>query len=299
MQDYTLTAEEYRAKKEAERKEILSQLEDGVKAVFSSDKYTKFLEAYAKFHNYSVGNTIMILSQKPDAERVASFTTWKRMDRHIKKGEEGIKIIVPSPYTFEAKVEGKDEPEEMTGMGFRTGYVFDISQTEGKPLPSLVTVLAEDSPEIKQVIETMVKTSDVPIYFDKPIKESSNGYYHLTEHYIAIKPNLSDTQTFKTLVHEMAHSMLHGEDTEHLSAYEREVQAESVAYVVCHKYGVDTSDYSFGYIAVWSENKDMKELKSSLDTIGKCADQIIEKIDKALGLEERELPLKQAQGMER
>ena len=299
MQDYTLTAEEYKARKEAERKEILSQLEDGVKAVFSSNKYTEFLKAYAKFHNYSVGNTILILTQKPDAERVASFTTWKRMDRHIVKGEAGIKIIVPSPYTFEVKVEGKEDLEEMTGMGFRTGYVFDISQTEGKPLPTLVTLLTEDSPGIKQVIERLVVTSDIPIHFDKPIKESSNGYYHLEENFIAVKPNLSDTQTFKTLIHEMAHSKLHGKDTEHLSAFEREVQAESVAYVVCHKYGVDTSDYSFGYIAGWSEDKDVKELKRSLDTIGKCADELIEKIDKALVIEERELPQKQAEAMER
>ena len=241
----------------------------------------------------------MILTQKPDAERVASYTTWKRMDRHIKKGAAGIKIIVPSPYTFEAKVEGKEEPEEIAGMGFRTGYVFDISQTEGKPLPTLVTQLTEDSAEIKQVIESLVENSDIPIFFDKPIKESSNGYYHLTENFIAVKPNLSDTQTFKTLIHEMAHSKLHGKDTEHLSAFEREVQAESVAYVVCHKYGVDTSDYSFGYIAGWSEDKDVKALKQSLDTIGKCADELIERIDKSLGIDARELPQKQVQGMER
>jgi len=300
MQDYALTAEEYKAKKEEERKGLLKQLKQGVQAVFSSERYKDFLKAYAKFHHYSVGNTIMVLSQKPDANRVASFSTWKSLGRHIRKGEKGIKILVPTPYKFERQVDSTDEePLEITGLAFKVRYVYDISQTEGRSLPSLATKLTENANEIKQAVHRLIDVSSVPIYFDKPIKGDANGYYDLEDKYIAINPTLSDTQCFKTLVHELAHAKLHADKSKQVTSSEREVQAESVAYIVCQKYGIDTSDYSFGYIAGWSKDKDIKELKSSLDTIGKCASEMISDIDKALGINEKETIQKKAQGFER
>lgn len=300
MQNYTLTAEEYKVKKEAERTELLKQLERGVQAIFSSEKYTEFLKAYAKFHHYSIGNTIMILTQKPDAGKVASYTTWKNLGRHIKKGEKGIKIIVPAPYKFEKQMSPEDsEPLELSGLAFRVGHVYDQSQTEGRSLPSLATNLTENSSDIKQAIDQLIDSSDIPIYFNKPINQGSNGYYHITDKYIALKSDLSDTQCFKTLVHELTHAKLHANVDDRFSAFEREVQAESVAYIVCHKYGIDTSEYSFGYIAGWSSDKDIKELKASLDTIGKCSSELIDKIDSALGINERKPHKKAAQSYER
>jgi len=281
--------EEYIKQKEQEKKEVLLRLQQGVKDVFESEKYREFLKAYSKFNDYSINNTILILMQKPEAERVGSFQTWKRLGRNVNKGEKGIKVLVPIPYKYQKRVERIDtngvkdtEDVELNGLSFRLGNIFDISQTQGKELPTLTTELTENSPDIKRAIHAVELNSPVPIHYDKPVGKA-NGYYHLEDKYIAVRLGMSDSQTFKTLIHEVSHSMLHSIDEIKYDRKVQEVQAESVAFLVCSKYKIDTSTYSFGYISGYSSNKDTRELKSSLDTITKCADEITNSIDKVLG----------------
>jgi antirestriction protein ArdC len=282
---YELSTEEYIKKKEHEKADIIRKLEKGVKDIFSSEKYKEFLKTYAQFHNYSINNTILILMQNPYSSYVASFQTWRKLGRSIKKGEKGIKVLVPIPFRYEKQVEAKDGQNEVVkyeGTSFRLGNVFDIGQTDGKELPSLVSDLTDNSPEIKKAINAIVGASRVPVHFDKPMNGEAKGYYHLEDKFIAIRPNMSDSQSFKTLVHEIAHSRIHGKDDKY-DRKEREVQAESIAFVVCSRYGIDTSNYSFGYIAGWSSGKETSELKSSLHLVQECSSEIIKSIDKALG----------------
>ncbi len=283
--NYELTKEEYIKKKEQEKADVIKKLEEGVTSIFSSEKYKEFLKTYAQFHNYSINNTILILSQRPDSSHVASFQTWKRLGRSIGKGEKGIKVLVPIPYKYEKQVDkgdGNSENVEYEGTTFRIGNVFDVSQTHGKELPTLVRDLKDNSEAIKRAIVSASKVADIPVHFDKPVSGNSKGYYHLEDKYIAIKPGMSDSQTLKTLVHEIAHSKLHGKDSDY-NRKEREVQAESIAYVVCSRYGIDTSEYSFGYIAGWSSGRDVNELKTSLKVVQQCSSDIISRIDKELG----------------
>ena len=284
--EYELSREEYIKKKEAEKSEIIQKLEDGVKAVFSSEKYKDFLSAYGRFHDYSINNTILILMQNPAATHVASFRTWKALGRYPKKGSKAIKVLVPIPYKYEKEVEaenGEIETKEYQGTSFRIGSVFDIANTDGRELPSLVCELTENSEDIKRAIDTIIQTADVPVYFDKSIKGDAKGYYHIEDKYIAIRPEMSDSQTFKTLIHELVHSKYHGKD-DNYSMNERELQAESVAHIVCSRYGIDSSKYSFGYLAAYSKDKSIKELKDSLGIIQRFSDDIIKSIDKSLGI---------------
>lgn len=289
---YPLPKEEYIEKKKQEQQEIIQKLEQGIKVVFTSDKYSKFLETYAKFHKYSINNTILILMQRPESSRVASFQTWKKLGRQVTKGEKGIKVLVPIPYKYEKEIDTNQldsngnhikETKELSGTSFRVGNVFDISQTAGKKLPKLSTDLKENSLEIEQAIDAIARTSKVPIHFDSDMTPDKKGYYHIKDKKIVINDNMSDTQTFKTLIHEIAHSKIHAKDMDKYNSHEREVQAESIAYVVCNKYGIDTSEYSFGYIASWSSDKDINELKSSLGIIQDCSSKMIKSIDKSLG----------------
>ena len=283
--NYELTKEEYIKKKEQEKADVIRKLEEGVTSIFSSEKYKELLKTYAQFHNYSINNTILILSQFPDSSHVASFQTWKRLGRSIDKGEKGIKVLVPIPYKYEKQVDngdGKSETVEYEGTTFRIGNVFDVSQTHGKELPTFVRDLKDNSEAIKRAIVSASKVADIPVHFDKPVSGNSKGYYHLEDKYIAIKPGMSDSQTLKTLVHEIAHSKLHGKESDY-NRKEREVQAESIAYVVCRRYGIDTSEYSFGYIAGWSSGRDVNELKTSLKVVQQCSSDIISSIDKELG----------------
>jgi hypothetical protein len=282
---YEIPKEEYIKSKEQDKADVMKKLEKGVKDIFTSDKYKEFLKTYAQFHNYSINNTILILMQNPNSSHVASFQTWKRLGRSVKKGEKGIKVLVPIPYKYEKQVEdrqGQSEVAEYEGISFRLGNTFDISQTEGKELPSLVNELKDNSPEIRKAIEVISRVSDVPVFFDTAMGGEAKGYYHLEDKYIAIREGMSDSQTFKTLVHEIAHSRIHGKDDK-FNRKEREVQAESISYVVCSRYGIDTSAYSFGYIAGWSNGKETSELKSSLHLVQECSSNIIKSIDKALG----------------
>lgn len=288
----TLPKDEYIIKKKQEQQDILKRLEQGVKDVFSSDKYAEFLKTYSKFHKYSINNSIMILMQKPESTNVASFQTWKKLGRQITKGEKGIKVFVPIPYKYDKEVDTNQldgngdrikEIKEFKGTSFRVGNVFDISQTAGKELPKLTVELKEYSAEIEKAIDAIAQTSKVPIRFESDMRHDKKGYYHIKNKEIVINDNLSDTQTFKTLIHEIAHSKIHAKDLDKYNAHEREVQAESVAYVVCNAYGIDTSEYSFGYIAGWSSGKEMSELKESLSIIQDCSSEITKSIDKAIG----------------
>lgn len=286
---------EYKTKTNEERKaevnEILKKLEAGVQEVFESDNYKKWLEMFSKFYHYSFNNTILICMQRPDAQLCNSFGRWKLLGRHVKKGSKGIKILCPMPYNYQTERElivngqpvynsdGTKETETVYRqiVKFKVGYTYDISDTEGDELPSLVKKL-EDSPEILQkVIEQIICKSDVPIVYDDGLDEgSAYGYYSLTENKIGIRKNLSTVHTCKTIIHELSHSKLHSHDKEKIPQSEREIQAESVAFTVLNYFGFDTSEYSFGYVAGYSKGKLVKELQESLSVIEKTSRELID-----------------------
>ena len=283
-------------------KEITDKLEDGIRGIFDSEKYAEYLAAMSKFHNYSFNNTILIAMQ--GGTLVKGYSQWeKEFERHVKPGEKGIKIIAPAPFKVKQEVKKLDpntqqpiigadgkpvmEEKEVTIPAYKVVTVFDVSQTEGKELPSIgVNALTGDVEHFKDVLAALEKVSPVPINFEE-IKGSAHGFYSLADKRIAIQEGMSQLQTLKTAIHEIAHAKLHDidlnapkEERENLPDQRtREVQAESVAYTVCQHYGLDTSDYSFGYVAGWSTGREMDELKSSLETIRSTAAEIINGID--------------------
>ena len=290
------------SKNSADRmKEITDKLETGIMDLFESDRFQAYLDTMARFHNYSFNNTILIAMQ--GGQLVAGYNKWRdEFHRNVKKGEKGIKIFAPAPYKVKKEVPKLDEQgqpvkdkdgntvteqKEIQVPAFKIVSVFDVSQTEGEPLPSLgVEELAGDVERYQDFFKALEQTSPVPMAFED-IPGGSHGYYHLTEKRIAIQENMSELQTLKTAIHEIAHAKLHAIDPEVPAAEQqnrpdsrtREVQAESVAYTVCQHYGLDTSDYSFGYVAGWSSGKDLKELKASLETIRATAHELITTID--------------------
>ena len=268
--------------------EILDQLEKGVAELFESDRFKEYLTCMSKFHNYSFNNTLLIAMQKPDATLVAGFNAWKdKHGRMVKKGERGIRILAPYKYAIEAEPEHEgEEPKIIERTGFKPTYVFDVSQTEGKDLPSLaVNELSGDVNEYNKLFRALRIVCPVPVDFED-IEGGSKGYFSDSENRIAIKKGMSQVQTIKTLVHETAHAMLHSsaaEDKDNpVDRRTKEVEAESIAFTVCKRYGLDTEDYSFGYIAGWSSGKDTKELKASLERIKDTADKMITGIDKSI-----------------
>ena len=293
------------SEKPAEKlKEITDRLEQGIRELFDSKRYKEYLRVMSKFHNYSFNNTLLIAMQKPDASLIAGFNAWKNnFQRNVMKGEKGIKILAPSPFKIKQEMEKIDpatqkpvigadgkpvtEEKEITIPAFKVVSVFDVSQTEGKEIPNLaVDMLTGDVERFKDVFAALEKTSPVPIDFEK-IEGGAHGYYHLEEKRIAIDEGMSELQTLKTAIHEIVHAKLHDidlnapvtEQTDRPDRRTREVQAESVAYAVCQHYGLDTSDYSFGYVAGWSSGRELDELKSSLETIRSAAAEIINSID--------------------
>ena len=290
------------SKNSADRmKEITDKLETGIMDLFESDRFQAYLDTMARFHNYSFNNTILIAMQ--GGQLVAGYNKWRdEFHRNVKKGEKGIKIFAPAPYKVKKEVPKLDEQgqpvkdkdgntvteqKEIQVPAFKIVSVFDVSQTEGEPLPSLgVEELAGDVERYQDFFKALEQTSPVPMAFED-IPGGSHGYYHLTEKRIAIQENMSELQILKTAIHEIAHAKLHAIDPEAPAAEQqnrpdsrtREVQAESVAYTVCQHYGLDTSDYSFGYVAGWSSGKDLKELKASLETIRATAHELITTID--------------------
>ena len=305
------------ADKPAEKlKEITDRLEQGITELFDSERYKEYLQVMSKFHNYSFNNTLLIAMQKPDASLIAGFSAWKNnFGRNVMKGQKGIKILAPSPFKIKKEMEkidpqtqkaiiGKDgkpvtEEKEITIPAFKVVSVFDVSQTEGREIPDIaVNMLTGDVEHYKEVFAALEKTSPVPVGFEK-IEGGAHGYYHLEDKRIALDEGMSELQTLKTLIHEIAHAKLHDidlnaplEDLENRpDRRTREVQAESIAYTVCQHYGLDTSDYSFGYVAGWSAGRELAELKSSLETIRSTAAEIINSIDEHIA----ELQKEQAQ----
>ena len=254
--------------------EISKKLEEGVAKVFNSTEYKEYLRTSNKFHNYSAYNVLLIMAQKPTATVVAGFNTWKSMDRFVRKGEKAIKIIAPIIH----KEKNENNEEVVAYTSYRAVNVFDVSQTEGKELPQPpVTKLADSVADYDKVVERLIEVSPVPVCFDE-WTDSANGYYDGKSKDIKIKKGLSEAQTIKTLVHEMAHSFLlapEAHETNKAPKGDREVQAESVAFQVCDWLGIDTSEYSFGYIAGWSKSKSIKDLLENMTAINKTANRII------------------------
>jgi len=302
----------------AERmKEITDRLETGIQELFESERYKAYLTTMSKFHSYSFNNTLLIAMQ--GGQLVAGYNKWRDdFHRNVKKGEKAIKILAPAPFKAKKEVQkldaqgrpvmGKDgkpvtEVQEIQVPAFKIVSVFDVSQTEGEPLPSIgVEELTGSVKRYGEFFKALEQTSPVPIGFED-IPGGSHGYYHLTEKRIAIQEGMSELQTLKTAIHEIAHAKLHAIDPEAPAIEQadrpdsrtREVQAESVAYAVCQHYGLDTSDYSFGYVAGWSSGKDLKELKASLETIRATAHELITTIDGHLAQLQKERQTQQEQ----
>ena len=270
-------------------KEILEKLEKGVTELFESDRYKEYLSCMSKFHSYSLNNILLIAMQKPDAAFVTGFHAWHdKHGRNVKKGEKGIRIFAPVKYKVkvESDIPG-EEPKEIEKTGFKVTYVWDISQTEGKELPSIgVNELKGDVNEYTKLMRALRLNCPVPITFED-IEGSAKGYYNDSNKEIVLRSGMSQTQTIKTLIHEMAHQRLHSKDAIgkdcHVDQRTMEIEAESIAFTVCKRYDLDTDDYSFGYIAGWSSGKDAKELKTSLERIRNTADEIIYAVDKSIG----------------
>ena len=287
-------------------REITDKLEQGIKELFESERFKEYLRTMSKFYNYSFNNTLLIAMQKPEATYVAGYTSWQRnFDRQVMKGEKGIKILAPAPYKAQVECEKLDqktqkpildadgkpvtETVEVLRPAFKVVSVFDVSQTDGKELPDIIVDELKGTVEnYEAFFDALKQESPVPISFED-IPGGAKGFFSPVESRIAIQESMSEIQTVKTAIHEIAHAKLHAFKPDEKAAPEdkkdrhtKEVEAESVAYTVCQRYGIETSDYSFGYIAGWSSGKETKELKSSLDTIRKTAAEMIEGIDAKL-----------------
>ena len=288
--------------RKAEMDEITTKLEKGVKDVFKSENYKEYLNFCAKLPRYSVNNQILIMLQKPDATMCQSFTGWKDMNRFVRKGEKGIRILAPAPYKTKKEQEKRDESGkvvfdqngepvketvEVTVNAFKPVSTFDVTQTEGDPLPTVgVNELTGTVDGYEKLLAAIREAVPVPISFEQ-IASGAKGYYQLEENRIVVQEGMSEAQTVKTLLHEASHQALHSKEAteqtdEKKSKNQKETEAESVAYVVCQHYGIDTSDYSFAYVATWSADKEVPELKASLDTIRRAASDLIDKIDEKI-----------------
>lgn len=281
-------------------KEITDKLEQGIKELFESEKYMNYLKVMSKFHNYSVNNSLLIAMQKPEATMVAGFNAWQaNFKRNVKKGERGIRIIAPAPYKKITEIDKVDPKTQLPIIGadgkpvkekaqvivpaYKVTTVFDVSQTYGEELPTITTELTGEVGEYERFMGAVKEVSPVPIEICS-INNGANGYYHLEDKRIAIREGMSQMQTLKTAIHELSHAVLHDRDTgiEKDKLQDRktkEVEAESVAYTVCQHFGIDTSDYSFGYVAGWSSGKELEELKNSMNTIRSTASRIIKGIE--------------------
>lgn len=317
--EYTLEERAaYNAQKQAEMDEMIERIDDGVKAVFQSEKYKEYLKFASKFTDYSARNTLLINLQRPDATLVAAYGKWKQLGRQVERGQTGIEILAPVAYKTNQVIEterpavdefgnqlynpdGTEKMETvekpMTGLAFKKVYVFDVSQTSGKELPDPVTELTGDidSARKEAVFAALKKVTGIDIEF-KDIKGGAKGYYSATNNEIVIKSGMSDAQTLKTAFHEAAHNLLHdpAKDivTNKSPRNEKEVQAESVAFMVAERFGIDTSEYSFPYIASWSDGKQLEQLKSALQEIQEAAKKISSEIEsELLKLQKRNLTM--------
>ena len=300
--------------------ELTDKLEQGLQDLFNSDSYCNYLRTMSKFHNYSFNNTLLIAMQKPDATLVAGYKAWqKNFERHVNKGEKAIRILAPAPYKIKEERDKIDpvtqellldkdgnpqkEEVEITIPAFRAVSVFDVAQTDGKPIPELAAKeLLSDVEGYQDMIRAVEAISPVPIELEE-IAGDSKGYYDREAKRIAVQENMSESQTLKTMIHEVAHSKLHSKEVEQDEQMKKdrntkEVEAESIAYTVCQHFGIDTSDYSFGYIAGWSSGRDTKELRSSMDTIRRTASELITGIEEQLQEIQRNREVSQEQTKE-
>lgn len=287
---------------------ITGKLSEGVRNLFDSEAFKAYLKTNASFYQYSTNNLILIYSQRPDATLVASYTRWRSLGRNVKKGEQGIQILCPSPYKKQMEVmkrdsygqpvlgrNGKPETElvEKQVQGYKIGYIFDISQTEGKPLAELpIRDLTGNVEQYERFRDALIQIAPVPVSFE-PIDNDARGYFSIAEQKIVVAEGMSQEQTLKTLVHELAHSIIDNQSGQvpfsgNLNT--REVRAESIAYCVLYYYGIDSSDYSFSYIGSWSRDKSLEELKTSLDIIHKTAGEMIGQLEQHLTRSETDLP---------
>ena len=291
-------------------KEITAGIEKGIMELFESDRYRNYLTTMSRFHKYSLNNVMLIHAQRPDATLVAGFSKWKNsFGRHVKKGEKGIQILAPTPYKIKVDKEKLDpdtklpmlddegkpitEEKEVTIPMFKVVSVFDVAQTEGKPLPQISFSLTGDVAQYEVLIEALRRTSHVPITIE-PMEPGMDGYFSLTKQAIFLREGMSQVQTVCAAIHEMAHSRLHNyekmtelaDDGETIlvpgekDRNTEEVEAESISYTVCQYFGIETADNSFGYIATWSQGKELKELRASLETINKTSSELITGIEK-------------------
>lgn len=291
-------------------KEITAGIEKGIQELFESDRYRNYLTTMSRFHRYSLNNVMLIHAQKPDATLVAGFNKWKNsFGRHVKKGEKGIQILAPTPYKIKQEEQKLDpdtklplldengepvtEEKEVTIPMFKVVSVFDVSQTDGRPLPQISSTLTGDVAEYEVFLEALHRTSPVPISF-QAMEPGMDGYFAPKKQKIFLREGMSQVQTICAAVHEIAHSKLH--DYEHMteladdgetilvpgekSRNTEEVEAESVSYAVCQYFGIETAENSFGYIATWSQGKELKELRASLETINKTSSELISGIEK-------------------
>ena len=279
--------------------ELTERLENGVKELYASDNYAQYITAMAKFHHYSFGNALLILFQRPQATQVAGYNTWKQLGRQVKRGEKGIMILAPC--NFRASLE-REKIDPLTGQAllgpdgkpltekvkiapnrFKIAHVFDLSQTEGRELPQIgVSELTGDVADYTGIYNRLTALSPLPV-LQEDFQRSAKGYTSFTENRIVVKPGMSQVQTIKTLVHEIAHAKLHKPDDildvpRPGERRRKEVEAESIAYVVCQHFGIDTTDYSLAYVAGWSKGRELTELKGSLNIIHATAGEIIDAI---------------------
>ena len=290
-------------------KEITAGIEKGIMELFESDRYRNYLTTMSRFHRYSLNNVMLIHAQRPNATLVAGFSKWKNsFGRHVKKGEKGIQILAPTPYKIKVDKEKLDpdtklpmlddegkpitEEKEVTIPMFKVVSVFDVSQTDGKPLPQISFSLTGDVAQYEVFMEALRRTSQVPITIE-PMEPGMDGYFHLEKQAIFLREGMSQVQTVCAAIHEMAHSRLHNyekmtelaDDGETIlvpgekDRNTEEVEAESISYAVCQYFGIETADNSFGYIATWSQGKELKELRASLETINKTSSELISGIE--------------------
>lgn len=294
-------------KNKEQLKEITDSIEQGIKDLFESEKYKQYLRTMSRFHRYSVNNTLLIAMQRPDATHIAGFSNWRnQFGRHVRKGEKGIQIIAPTPYKKKIDAVKLDpdtkapvldqngnavmEEIEIKIPMFRVVSVFDVSQTEGRPLPEVVSDLTGNVQQYDAFMEALRRASPVPVSIE-PIVPTTDGYFSLTEQAITIRAGMSEVQTVCATVHEIAHAKLHNYDISNTQSEQseelpkkdqrtKEVEAESIAYAVCQYYGIETAENSFGYIAGWSKGKELSELRASLETINQTASELIDDIDR-------------------
>lgn len=280
-------------------KEITASIEASIQDLFQSERYADYLRTMSRFHRYSLNNTILIHAQRPDATLVAGFNKWRdQFGRNVMRGEKGIKIIAPTPFKKKIEEEKLDpdtklpmrdkdgniimEEKEIKIPMFKVVTVFDVSQTEGEPLPDIVGTLTGDVQNYEAFMEALRRTSPVPIEM-KPLSPDTDGFFSIDKQSISIREGMSEVQTVSAVIHEITHSKLHNYKKDSPDAKDRsteEVEAESVSFAVCAYYGIQTGENSFGYIANWSQDKELPELRASLETINKTASELIDDIDR-------------------